>query len=184
MNDDDCIVASQPAGDALMQVVEGVAVFGEDDQFLLGRTNGAGNGAGAVGRRRLGERVDEQVIEELRQLGPLWYRGPPRRTRPASVSRAVSVPISCFNSSMVWAGGGLVEGLRLPALRSRSPGLPPGLPSLRCRRSAWPVRRRKRPGPCVAVPPAPACGPGAVRVGGAGSGRWPRVTRRGGAGEW
>ena len=40
---DDGLFASEAAGDAGMQIVEGIAVFGEDDQFLLGRGHGVGD---------------------------------------------------------------------------------------------------------------------------------------------
>ena len=40
---DDGLFASQAAGDAGMQIVESIAVFGEDDQFLLGRGHGVRN---------------------------------------------------------------------------------------------------------------------------------------------
>jgi len=37
---DDGLFASEATGDAGMQIVEGIAMFGEDDQFLLGRGHG------------------------------------------------------------------------------------------------------------------------------------------------
>jgi hypothetical protein len=36
MDDDDCLLAAEQRGDALLQVVERVAVLGEDDQLLVG----------------------------------------------------------------------------------------------------------------------------------------------------
>ena len=62
MDGDDGLFASEAAGDAGMQIVEGIAVFGEDDQFLLGRGHGLRDFAGAVGDAGLGERADEQLV--------------------------------------------------------------------------------------------------------------------------
>ena len=77
VNDHDCLFSPQPAGDALMQVAECVAVFGEDNQFLLGRGHGVGNGTGTVGGGSLGERADEQLVEQLPQLEPLSITSAP-----------------------------------------------------------------------------------------------------------
>ena len=148
---DDGLFASQSTGDACMQIVEGIAVFGEDDQFLLGRGHGVRNFAGAVGGAGLGERADEQLVEQLSQLAPLGI---------ASAAQDASCPgfQACEGADLLLqlidglGGGGLVEDLSLLGLDLVFGGRLPGLPSLRCRAPTWPAQRLARSRPCAAVP--------------------------------
>ena len=59
MNTDNRSFAPQQGGNALVKIVERVAVFGEDDEFLLGRGHQLGWGVGDVGRFGFGQAVGD-----------------------------------------------------------------------------------------------------------------------------
>ena len=119
MDDDDGLAAAEQRRDAPLQVVERVAVLGEDDELLVRRgcrlrrrrtpaSYGAGSSAKPLGDR--GRRED--LAEQGRQLAPFLVlaAAPDRVARP---SRRFSVSISMRSSSIDARRRGLVENLLL-----------------------------------------------------------------------
>ncbi len=57
VDDDDRLLAAEQRADALFEVVERVAVLGEDDQLLVRRRGGWRDRTGTIGSRRFGNAV-------------------------------------------------------------------------------------------------------------------------------
>ena len=76
VDDNDGVGVAEKATDATLQVVERVAMLGEDDELLVDRRHRAGNVARSVGGLRLAgptgcRRRGEDLAQQARQLAPL-----------------------------------------------------------------------------------------------------------------
>ena len=76
VDDDHGVAPAQKPGDAALQIIEGVAMLGEDDQLLVWRGRGRWDRPRAVRQRGLGDAMvqagrGEDLAEQARQFAPL-----------------------------------------------------------------------------------------------------------------
>ena len=171
-----------------LQVVQRVAVFGEDDELLVRRRRGFRSlwDASVIRRRVVGEAVrdrrrGEDLAEQRRQLAPLLVlAAAPDRVREAfqSLQRLDLDPQFLDRAR----GRGLVEDLFLGRFQFGVGRIVQVLDIFLVEEPATPRRiDARRPGRRAAGSPARAGGFPAVRAVGAVTGKSPPATMRGGA---
>jgi hypothetical protein len=117
VDDDDRLLAAEQRADALFEIVECVAMLGEDDQLLVRRRGGWRDRGGTIGSRRFGNAVadggrGEDFGEQAGQLAPLGIGA-----AAADCQRLDFQPFQGFDLDAQFGdragGGGLVENFFL-----------------------------------------------------------------------